>query len=174
MIDPRFYEALGPVTVRALAPSSDIGGDAEREVTSAAPADRAGPGDLCYYEGKKGAALETAPGACIIPPALAHLAPKAGALILTDRPRSFFARIVPSLIQPRSFVAGAPAIDPSAKLEEGVRLGAGVVIGPNVEIGAGTEIGPNSVIGAGVTIGRRCRIGARVSISFALIGDEAS
>src|SRR5690606_9992151 len=111
---------------------------------------------------------------CIIPPALAHLAPKAGALILTDRPRSFFARIVPSLIQPRSFVAGAPAIDPSAKLEEGVRLGAGVVIGPNVEIGAGTEIGPNSVIGAGVTIGRRCRIGARVSISFALIGDEAS
>lgn len=174
MIDPRFYSALGPVTVRALAPSSDIGGDAEREITSAAPADRAGPGDLCYYEGKKGAALETAPGACIIPPALAHLAPKAGALILTDRPRSFFARIVPSLIRPRSFAAGAPAIDPSAKLEEGVRLGAGVVIGPDVEIGAGTEIGPNSVIGAGVAIGRRCRIGARVSVSFALIGDEAS
>ena len=106
MIDPRFYEALGPVTVRALAPSADIGGDADRDITGAAPADRAGPGDLCYYEGKKGAALETAPAACIIPPALAHLAPKAAALILTDRPRSVFARLVPSLIRPRDFASG--------------------------------------------------------------------
>jgi UDP-3-O-[3-hydroxymyristoyl] glucosamine N-acyltransferase len=174
MIDPRFYEALGPVTVRALAPSSDIGGDAERAITGAAPADRAGPGDLCYYEGKKGAALETAPGACIIPPALAHLAPKAGALILTDRPRSFFARIVPSLIRGRSFTASGPAIDPTAKLEEGVSLAAGVVIGPGAEIGAGTEIGPNSVIGPGVAVGRRTKIGARVSIAFALIGDDVN
>lgn len=173
MIDPRFYEALGPVTVRALAPSSDIGGDAEREITGAAPADRAGPGDICYYEGKKGAALETAPGACIIPSALAHLAPKAGALILTDRPRSFFARILPSLVRPRSFTA-AIAVDPSAKLEEGVRLGAGVVIGANAEIGADAEIGPNAVIGAGVTIGRRSKIGARVSIAFALVGDDVN
>ncbi|MEQ1819157.1 MAG: UDP-3-O-(3-hydroxymyristoyl)glucosamine N-acyltransferase [Terricaulis sp.] len=174
MIDPRFYEALGPVTVRALAPSSDIGGDADREITGAAPADRAGPDDLCYYEGKKGAALETAPGACIIPPALAHLAPKASALILNDRPRTFFARAVHALVRGRSFTPGAPAIDPTAKLEEGVRLGVGVVIGPGAEIGAGTEIGPNSVIGPGVAIGRRGKIGARVSISFALIGDDVN
>jgi UDP-3-O-[3-hydroxymyristoyl] glucosamine N-acyltransferase len=174
MIDPRFYEALGPVTVRALAPSANIGGDAERPVTGAAPADSAGPGDLCYYEGRKGAALTTAPAACIIPPALAHLAPKAGALILTDRPRSIFARLIPSLIRPRSFVPGAAAIDPSAKLEDGVRVGAGAVIGPNAQIGAGSEIGPNAVIGPGVTIGRDSKIGARASISFALIGDEVN
>jgi UDP-3-O-[3-hydroxymyristoyl] glucosamine N-acyltransferase len=172
MIDPRFYEALGPVTVRALALSSDIGGDTEREISGAAPADTAGPGDLCYYEGKKGAALETAPGACIIPPALAHLAPKAAALILADRPRSFFARVVPLLIRPRGF--GSGAIDPTAKLEEGVRLGAGVVIGAHAEIGAGAEIGPNTVIGPAVAIGRRSKIGARVSISFALIGDDVN
>jgi len=174
MIDPRFYEALGPVTVRALAPSSDIGGDADRQITGAAPADRAGAGDLCYYEGKKGAALESAPGACIIQPALAHLAPKAAALILTDRPRSFFARVVPSLLRPRVFGHGAAAIDPTAKLEDGVRLGAGVVIGPGAEVGAGTEIGPNSVIGPGVTVGRRAKIGARVSIAFALVGDDVT
>ncbi len=173
MIDPRFYEALGPVTVRALAVSADIGGDAERPVTGAAPADRAGPGDLCYYEGRKGAALTTAPAACIIPPALAHLAPNAGALILTDRPRSLFARLVPALIRPRTFATG-PAIDPSAKLEVGVRVGAGAVIGPGAQIGAGSEIGPNAVIGPGVTIGRGSKIGARAAISFALIGDEVS
>jgi UDP-3-O-[3-hydroxymyristoyl] glucosamine N-acyltransferase len=174
MIDPRFYEALGPVTVRALSPSGDIGGDAEHQLTGAAPADRAGPADLCYYEGKKAAVLSSAPGACIIAPAQAHLAPKAAALIFSERPRSLFARLAPALVRPRTFTVSEPAIDPSAKLEDNVRVGHGVVIGAGAQIGAGAEIGPNSVIGPGVAIGRRCRIGARVSIGFALIGDEVN
>jgi UDP-3-O-[3-hydroxymyristoyl] glucosamine N-acyltransferase len=175
MIDPRFYEALGPVTVRALAPSAEIGGDPDRQVSGAAPADRAGPNDLCYFEGKRGAtALTNAPAACIITPVQAHLAPHAGALILSDRPRGAFARLVQGLLRPRGFTPGAPSIDPTAQLEEGVILGAGVVIGPGAQIGAGAEIGPNTVVGPGVTIGRRTRIGARVSIAFALIGDEAT
>lgn len=174
MIDPRFYELLGPITVRALAPSADIGGDADRLVSGAAPAERAGPSDICYYEGKKGAQLSTAPAACIIPTALAHLAPNAGALILSDRPRSAFARLVPGLIRPHRFAHSAPSIDPSAKLENGVRLGPGVVIGPGAEIGAGAEIGPNAVIGPGVAIGRRARIGARVSLAFCLVGDDVN
>jgi UDP-3-O-[3-hydroxymyristoyl] glucosamine N-acyltransferase len=172
MIDPRFYEALGPITVRALAPSADIGGDADREVTGAAPADAAGPGDLCYYDGKKGAELKSAPAACIIPHALAHLASRAGALIFSDNPRSTFARLAPALIRPRVIGHGAPAVDPSAKLEDGVKLGPGAVIGANVMIGAGAEIGANAVIGPGVTIGRRTRIGANATIGFALIGDD--
>ncbi|MGE0742253.1 MAG: UDP-3-O-(3-hydroxymyristoyl)glucosamine N-acyltransferase [Hyphomonadaceae bacterium] len=174
MIDPRFYEALGPVTVRALAPSAEIGGDGDRLVSGAAPADRAGPGDLCYYEGKKAAPLTSSPAVCIIPSALAHLAAKAGALILSDTPRSTFARLVPNLIRPRSFGAGDTRIDPSARLDEGVRLGPGVVIGANAHIGASAELGPNAVIGPGVTIGRRSRIGAGVSVAFALIGDDVN
>jgi UDP-3-O-[3-hydroxymyristoyl] glucosamine N-acyltransferase len=174
MIDPRFYEALGPVTVRALAPSAEIGGDADRAVTGAAPAERAGPADLCYYEGKAGAELATAPGACIIRPAMAHLAPHAAALILSDRPRSLFAKLVPALARGRWFTPGAPAIDPSAKIEDGARLAPGVVVGPGAQIGAGAEIAPNAVIGPGVTIGRRTRIGANVSIAFALIGDDVT
>ncbi len=173
MIDLRFYEALGPLTVRALAPSSDIGGDAERAILSAAPANRAGPNDLCYYEGK-GAPLESAPGACIITPALAHLAPRAGALILSERPRSTFALLAPALVRPRSFGAAPQAVDPTARLEDGVKLGPGVAIGAGAHIGAGTEIGPNAVIGPGVAIGRNCRIGARVSLAFALVGDEVN
>lgn len=171
MIDPRFYEALGPMTVRALAPSAEIGGDAEHIVTGASPADRAGPGDLCYYEPKGAVPLATAPAACVITAAQAHLAPKAAALILSDKPRSTFARIAPSLVRPRRLADGV-AVDPSAKLEEGVRLGFGVVIGPGAQIGAGAEIGPHTVIGPGVAIGRRTRIGANASISFALIGDD--
>lgn len=171
MIDPRFYEALGPVTVRALAPSDEIGGDPDRLVSSAAPADRATKTDLCYYEGKGGKALTTEPAACIITPALAHLAPKAGALILSDRPRSAFSRLIGALVRPRNFSTAA-AVDPTAKLEEGVRLGVGAVIGAGAQIGAGSEIGPNAVIGPGVTIGRRTRVGAGASISFALVGDD--
>lgn len=175
MIDPRFYEALGPVTVRALAHSAEIGGDANQLVSNAAPAGLAGPADLCYYEAKaKGTlALKTAPAACIIPAALAHLAPNAAALILSERPRFTFAQIVPQLSRPRSFGTG-PAIDPSARLEQGVRLGAGVVIGPGAQIGAECEIGPNTVIGPGVALGRRARIGAGVSLAFALIGDDVN
>lgn len=175
MIDPRFYEALGPVTVRALSPSGEIGGDAERAVTGVASAETAGPKDLCYYEpkGKKAAVLETAPAACVIPAALAHLAPNAGALILSERPRAAFARLVPSLIRPRTFNASV-AIDPSARIEEGAKIAHGVVIGPGAQIGTGAEIAPNAVIGPGVTIGRRTRIGARVSIAFTLIGDDVN
>ena len=175
MIDPRFYAALGPVTVRALAASSEIGGDADQALTGAAPAERAGPGDLCYFEGKKGApALTSAPGTCIITPAQAHLAPKAAALILSERPRGLFARLAPSLVRPRTFAAGAPAIDPSARLEEGVVVGPGAVIGPDAQIGAGAVIGPNAVIGPGVAIGRRTSIGARATVFFALIGDDVN
>lgn len=175
MIDPRFYEALGPVTVRALARSAEIGGDPNHLVLNAAPAGLAGPGDLCYYEAKaKGSlALKTAPAACIIQPALAHLAPYAAALILSERPRFTFAQIVPQLLRPRVFGTGA-AIDPDTRLEQGVRLGAGVVIGPGAQIGADCEIGPNAVIGPGVTLGRRSRIGANVSLAFALIGDDVT
>lgn len=174
MIDPRFYEALGPVTVRALAPSADIGGDADRLVSGAAPAERAGPDDLCYFEGKPGAPLQSAPAACIITPALAHLAPNAGALILAERPRSAFARLVPMLARQRPFTPGASAIDPSARIEDGAQLGPGVVVGPDAVIGAGSVVGPNAVIGPGVAIGRGARIGAGASVAFALIGDEVT
>jgi UDP-3-O-[3-hydroxymyristoyl] glucosamine N-acyltransferase len=173
MIDPRFYEALGPLTVRALAPSAEIGGDADTPVVSAAPSDRAGPGDLCYYDAKRGKPLESAPAACVIPTAMAHLAPNAKALILADNARAVFARLVPSLARPRIFKPGQ-AIDPSAQIEEGVRIGPGAVIGAGAQIGAGAEIGPHAIIGPGVAIGRRTRIGANASISFALIGDDVN
>lgn len=174
MIDPRFYEALGPVTVRALAPSGEIGGDADLEVTGVASAEQARPGDLCYFiaKGKNPPPLATAPAACVINPAHAHLAPNAGALILSERPRALFARLVPSLVRPRAL--GTEQIDPSAKLEEGVFIGFGAVIGPGAQIGAGAHIGANAVIGPGVAIGRRSRIGARASIAFALIGDDVN
>jgi UDP-3-O-[3-hydroxymyristoyl] glucosamine N-acyltransferase len=174
MIDARFYEALGPLAVRALAPSATIGGDAEHLVRSLAPADRAGPDDLCYYEGKAGAPLASAPGACIIQPVMTHLAPHAAALILSDQPRATFAKIAPALARPREFAPNAPAIDPTARIEDGARIGVGAVIGPGAQVGAAADIGPNVVIGPGVAIGRRTRVGAGAVILFALVGDDVT
>lgn len=173
MIDPRFYEALGPLTVRALAPSAEIGGDPNTLVSSAAPSDRAGEGDLCYYDGKGGKPLESAPAACIIPNAMAHLAPNAKALILADNPRAAFARMAAALVRPRGF-AGEAAIACSARIEPSARIGPGAVIADEAQIGADAVIGPNAVIGPGVAVGRRTRIGAGAAISFALIGDDVT
>jgi len=56
-------------------------------------------------------------------------------------------------------------VDPSAKLAEGVRVGAFSIIGPEVSIGAGTVIGSHVVIEGPTTIGRDNRI-----YNFAAIG----
>ncbi len=45
-------------------------------------------------------------------------------------------------------------VDPTAKLEEGVQIGAYAVIGAGVEVGAGTWIGPHALINGPTRIGR--------------------
>jgi len=58
------------------------------------------------------------------------------------------------------------AVDPAAKIAEGVSIGAFAIIGPHVEIGPGCVIGPHVVI-TGWT-----RLGARNTVfQFASIGD---
>lgn len=172
MIDLRFYEKLPGKTAAELAAGLEIGGDAKRLAQGAAAADKAGPEDLCYLENAK-APLASAPAICLVAPAAAHLAPKAGALILTSRPRAAFARMAGMLLRPRLHDSG-DAIDPAAQLEPGVVLGPNVVIGQGAQIGAGAVIGANTVIGPGVAIGRRTRIGANSNIGFALIGDDVT
>ena len=61
---------------------------------------------------------------------------------------------------------------PQARLEGGVIVDPGAVIGPRAEIGTGTLVGAGAVIGAEVRIGRDCAIGAGAVISHALIGDR--
>ena len=59
------------------------------------------------------------------------------------------------------------AIDPAARLGEGVRIGAFTVVGADVEIGAGTEIGPHCSLLGPTKIGRDNRI-----LGHAAIGGE--
>lgn len=56
-------------------------------------------------------------------------------------------------------------VDPKAKIDSSVEIGAFAVIGPHVEIGAGSHIGPHTVVEGHTTIGRNNRI-----FQFASIG----
>ncbi len=55
-------------------------------------------------------------------------------------------------------------IDPAARLDSGVEVGAFAVIGADVEIGAGTRIGPHAVLRGPTRIGRDNRIFQFVSV----------
>lgn len=58
-------------------------------------------------------------------------------------------------------------VDPSAKLADGVSVGAYAVIGPGVEIGAGTTVGAHAVIEGPTRIGERNTIHSFSSIGIA-------
>lgn len=172
MIDPRFFEVLGPKPVRALAGSLHAEGALDAMIASVAPLDRAGRSDLCYHDGAAPrTALSAAPGAIVLRPEIVPLAPKAAAYIVSPTPRAAFARIASELVRPRTLKPG-PLIDPSAEIEGSAVIGPGAVIGAGAQIGAGAVIGASAVIGPGVAVGRGTRIGARAVIGFALIGDD--
>lgn len=67
-------------------------------------------------------------------------------------------------------MSGAPnihptaVVDPSAKVGEGVAIGAYTVVGPGVEIGAGTRIGAHCTLEGPTRIGRDNRIHGHVAI----------
>jgi UDP-3-O-[3-hydroxymyristoyl] glucosamine N-acyltransferase len=88
------------------------------------------------------------------------------AILRVGQPRLAFARAAVLLRD----TPKTPEIHPTAVIEPGVQLAAGVEIGPHAHvaegasIGPGTSIGSGACIGAGVRIGDGCRIYPRVVI----------
>lgn len=179
MPDPRFYEDLGPVTLRDLASlcgaSIPQGEGLDRPIQAVAPLDRADAADVTYFADRRygGALGQTVAGACFIRAEQAGSLPPTCIALVTREPQVAYVRAAERLHRARTLTPGAPAIDPSAMIEDGVILAPGVVIGAGAQIGRGTVIGANTVIGPGVAIGRGGVIGANVTISCALIGDKA-
>ena len=178
MPDPRFFEALGPVSLAELAELTGAvladPADGVRQVSSAAPLVRAGPDAIGFLADRRYLPdlVSTRAGACFVRSGQAAEAPPGCAVLVTPNPYAAYAKAALRLFRPRRHPATEPAIHPEAELEAGVVLSHGVVIGPGARIGARTEIGANTVIGPGVAIGRDCRIGPNVTIGFALIGDR--
>ncbi|KAF0187298.1 MAG: UDP-3-O-(3-hydroxymyristoyl)glucosamine N-acyltransferase [Hyphomonadaceae bacterium] len=173
MIDPRFYLLRGPIAVANLAGGGRVQGNETRVVSGVASFDAAGPDDLAYFDGK-GIAPKSTAGAILLREGAANSSHDGSTLIFCTEPRAAFARLAHRIAVPREFAAGAPAVDPTAIIEESAILSPGAVVGPDARVGAGTLVGANAVIGPGVAIGRRCRIGPAAVLSCALVGDDVT
>ena len=180
MADPRFFDNRGPFTLAEVCSASQVdlpaGTDGSRRIADVASLETAGAHHLCYLAGKSAlrAFARSGAGYCFVPRDMA-LSDVPGALTLLPcgSPQHAFAAAA-RLFYPSCELGEWPQdhrVHPTARLEEDVELGPGVVIGPHAEIGRGTRLGPNTVIGRGVAIGRDCRIGSNVSITCTYVGD---
>jgi UDP-3-O-[3-hydroxymyristoyl] glucosamine N-acyltransferase len=187
MTEPVFFQAPNGLTAQEIATLTGAtllpGAQAERRISSIAPLDRAGPGDLSFMQSPKHEAqfAKSYAGICLVTPRFAGTAPAHVVALVTPAPyRAFVSvaqKLYPQALRPSSLfeasgVAAGALVHPTARLENGVTVDPAAIVGPRAEIGAGTVIGPTAVIGPDVRIGRDCAIGAGVTISHALIGDR--
>ncbi|MEI5680370.1 MULTISPECIES: UDP-3-O-(3-hydroxymyristoyl)glucosamine N-acyltransferase [unclassified Mesorhizobium] len=152
-------------------------------ISTIAPASEGGKDALVFIEGRKNAGpLRTLNAAILLcTPDIADQAPPGVAVLVTPRPQAAFAQIgrllFPAAASPppmtgETGISPRAHIDPTARLESGVIVEPGAVIGADVAIGSGTIIAPNAVIARSVQIGRDCFIGPNVSVQCALVGNR--
>jgi len=159
--------------------------DADRMIRGVAPLEAAGPDDIAFLDNPLYVELFTATkaGACLVSPRHAGRAPEGVAILTTPEPYRAFALVsllfYPEAMRPVGLSGAEPEgiapsahVDPSARLEAGVRVEPGAVIGPRVEIGRGTVVGANAVIAHDVKIGRDGVVGAGSTLQYALVGDR--
>jgi UDP-3-O-[3-hydroxymyristoyl] glucosamine N-acyltransferase len=181
MADPRFYDNRGPfllgeVAAKIGAAVSD-GLDATLRLDDVASLSGAIASHLGFFIGDKltPAFAQTTAGVILVSPiALTKLTPPAGTVLVAVSSVQHAFAVVAEMFYPDCHRIAGPfnrGVDKTAKIEEGVLLGANVVVGPGAEIGAGTHIGPNVVVGRGVAIGRGCEIAGNSVIACAYIGD---
>ena len=178
MPDPRFYEALGPVSLAELAGACGAeladGEGGERRIIQVAPLAHADGSSVSFFADRRyrAALTATGAGACFIPPEHVALAPEGCAKLVTREPHAAFARAAKRLHRAIRHFADSAAVHETATVHPEATLAPGVIVGPGASIGAGTVVRANAVIGPGVAIGRDCRVGANATILFAAIGDR--
>jgi UDP-3-O-[3-hydroxymyristoyl] glucosamine N-acyltransferase len=184
MEHPGFFERAGPFSLEQVAErvgaSLAAGVDPQQLVVDVRALSDAGREHIGFLDNRKylAQAAETQAGAVLVQPALAERLPANVAALVTRTPYRSFALALqlfyPSAMrsQTAETAAGEPLVHPSARIEAGVRIEPGAVIGREAWIGAGTVVAANAVIGYRVTVGRGCSIGASASLVHALIGDR--
>jgi UDP-3-O-[3-hydroxymyristoyl] glucosamine N-acyltransferase len=180
MLDPRFFDSVGPIALGELADRTGARlTDAkfmDHQIALVAPLGRATSEAVSFVsDGRYLKSLpESKAGGVFLTAALALEVAEDRALLITPTPHGSWALAANLLHQLRLHTEDGGAIHPTARLEEGASVAPGAVIGPHAEIGAGSIIGPNAVIGPGVTVGRDCRIGPNASLFCALVGDRVN
>ncbi|HXF55183.1 MAG TPA: UDP-3-O-(3-hydroxymyristoyl)glucosamine N-acyltransferase [Hyphomicrobiaceae bacterium] len=183
MEHPGFFERAGPQRLSDVARATEAelaaGADPDRRLTDVRSLSDAGPEHVTFFENRK--YLDLLPkiraGACLIGPEFSRRVPPSTAVLLTKAPYRGFALALrlfyPDALRPKTTRVGGPlGIDPSARLEAGVEVEPGAIIGPEVEIGSGTRIAAGAVVGYRCTIGRDCYVGPGASLMHALVGNR--
>ncbi|MEJ6005460.1 UDP-3-O-(3-hydroxymyristoyl)glucosamine N-acyltransferase [Paucibacter sp. AS339] len=137
------------------------------------PLEGATPATLSFLANPRyQAQLATTAAACVIvAPAFAEAAAARGAAIVTPDPYLYFARLTQwwaARVRPvaEARIHPSAVIDPSARLGQGVDVGALAVIEADASIGDGARIGAHCVVGRGASVGAGTRLAARVTLGF--------
>jgi UDP-3-O-[3-hydroxymyristoyl] glucosamine N-acyltransferase len=167
--------------VAALTESDLTRGDADGLVLGAAPLNRAGLGDVSFFDNPRYAddLASTRATACFCRERHTGMVPPDVGILRTTEPHRAYTRYLaeayPAALRPRGSFGESGlrgVVHPEARLEDNVRVEPGAMIGARAEIGRGTIISAGTMIGEAVAIGRDCFIGTNVGIQFALIGDR--
>lgn len=184
MEHPGFFERAAPIRLDALA--QQVGAELPAAADPSmlihdvkALAD-AGPGHVSFLDNRKYLSLlgDTRASACFVAKAFAARVPAGTAALVVPAPYRAFAQALqafyPDAMHSKAAMAGAgePLVHPSARLEAGVVVEPGAVVGREAQVGRGTRVAACAVVGYRVTVGRDCHIGPNASIMHALVGDR--
>lgn len=179
-----FFDRAGPFPLSRIAEATGAtlgqGTDPNMLIEDVRPLSDAGRNHVSFIENKKYLSQldTTSAGACLVTTNLEGRLPSGCAPLIIDKPYVGFAKTLwlfyPDAAQSMIARPGQPAVDPTAKLEDGVMIEPGAIVGPDVEIGRGTRIAAGAVVGARSAIGRDCYIGAQATVAHALVGDRVT
>lgn len=156
-------------------------GSADTLIRRLAPLNSARSDELAFVaQARYASQIETTlAGALIVPPSLQASAAQRGAVIVSDDPYLYFARLTqwwraehdapakpaihptasihPSaLVEPGADVAAFAVIGADAVVAQGARIGAHGVLGRGARVGQGTVLHPRVTVGDGCVLGARC------------------
>ncbi len=184
MEHPGFFERAGPFTLSAVATAAgatfadSAGAPGEIRISDIRPLSDAVEGHVTFVDNRKYLADlgTTRATACFVKEAFVPRVPEGVIPLITQQPYNAFARTLllfyPGSLHSRIAEPGAPPVDTSAVLEDGVLIEPGAIVGPQAHIGRGTRIAAGAVVGARVHIGRGCYIGAGATVAHALVGNN--
>ncbi len=186
MQHPGFFLRAGPFPLSEVANAIGAGlatpEDGSRMIEDVRSLQTAGAGDITFFENRKYATQldATKAAACILAASDVRRVPIATTPLTSAAPYGAFARALTlfyaDALRTKSANSAADRqgglVHPTAKIDEGVIIEPGAVVGREAVIRAGTTVAAGAVIGYRVVLGADCYIGSGSSVTHAIVGDR--
>lgn len=187
MQHPGFFERSGPFPLHMIA--AKLGAELEHvpssslDIEDVKPLGSAGPQHLAFFDNPKylEQLANTRAGGCLVAPSFANRVPANTAILKTKAPYSAFAfalqlfysdALHPIAARLEDERGRGTLIHPSARIDQGVKIEPGAVVGAEARIAHGTTIAAGAVVGYRVVVGADCYIGPGVTLTHCLVGDR--